>query len=352
MAHQDLPQFAYLPGQLVWERQLKLQYVTDLHFIFSADPEAIQHTVDHHLNAAMGIPRRFKARLPFVAIHFQNCSCTDMRCAAHQWRTTVCPVTHCARAWAGDAANRQVMALKFNRMELAIFVHDENDRVYRYVPYSFIDDGTALAVFRETMGLKMTLGEFEFPEGRFDPAKPGIYACHAHMDKVEKPDLWVDKRAHMLRLEPVGVAREAPSWKSYGEAWAGIAAVLHTRLRKEGHKHPQRLQQLIQAVLQTHFSLSLKQFRGMPDGVNAFYKALISYGYKRVRFHEGGVIGSDYALSFPDYNTVIRNNFPMADDLGLEPGGTSLGAFWTRSDSQYYLQEVLDDIDREDRNRF
>ncbi|MEM7037023.1 MAG: hypothetical protein AAF570_08605 [Bacteroidota bacterium] len=340
------PDFIPLPGNLIGPHPLHLQWSSEINFIFRADLDALQHTVDAWLNKPIGRQKSFRALNPFVLVTYVNCSCSNMSCAGHSWQQAICPNVRCARAWLLGENRRKLAYLKYNLLTFTVFATSANGDTFGLVPFSFVDDGTAMVYFRENYGMNVTLGEFDSGEKEWQPGSPTFLDCFANMDGLTPTNVFKDAPAHMLRLEPRETMGDVESWSEVRHARGGMLKHLCRNLGIAPGVQPtsDHLHAVVRHMLKQQKSLALKQFRGMPDGVNAFYKALNAYGPDVGTFHSAETVTSDFVLDFPCQEPTVLNNFPLAKDLGLKSGLRSVGAFQTHIDYRLRALEVVEDV--------
>ena len=231
MADNPNLRFQSVPGNLIGPYPFALERVTDLHMVFKADPAALQETANSWLNEPLGFKNRYKVMNPYVLVTYTNASCFDMKCPQNSWHKKTCANLRCSKAWLLDEDRNRIAYIKFNLLTFTIFPDHPGVKRYSIIPFSFVDDGTALVVFRQRYGINMTLGSFQLPDGPFSFESPKSIDCFANMDQLTSANIFRDTPLHMVSLQPTASDDEPTRWSSIREAQTGILSNLRKRTK-------------------------------------------------------------------------------------------------------------------------
>lgn len=336
------PRFARLPGELVSAQPFRLERVFEVHWVFKGDFTQIDTTLDRMLNQPFERGRYFSASSALVLLTATNVSC-HAGCPADKWQAGTCHRQDCARAFQLDEKRRETASLKFNLLRFTVFVTTRDGKRYALSPYSFIDDGTALAFYRETYGMRMTLGEFRFPAA--DPyAGIDTYMldCEARVLQADISSFCSEALEPMLNIQPVGKKHSTATttWTKRSALVNGVSADL------SAHPEVSDATVITDHICMRDKAIALKQFRSLPDGKGTLFKGIPNYHRQLERFHVGGLLPRTFALGFPNNSLPVKSMYPIREDLGLEDGQQSLATYYMLSDFNYRSGRILVDATR------
>jgi hypothetical protein len=281
------------PGQPVFRGPYLQQQARMAAFLFPAGREQLSALCDRFLNLSPDAPYKYVPLLSSLVMIF-----TEMLVASL------------------DERDRQVglipeTELSFWLPLLALRKTGSGylpDHPAWFLPWLFVDDGSAIATGREVYGFNKQQASFRKPE---DPGDPQFVASVMGFKEYGP-----QARASLLPLvelkrSPGSSGAATPAWTGWPEAQSALAEGLSA----QGGADPGAgwVDFAAQLVTERAPLVFLKQFRDAADTRRACYQALVEAPIKLKSFYEGGFLPANYELHI---NQLASH--PLAAWLGLQ----------------------------------
>ncbi len=285
------PRYILRGGEQVISPPIMAEGVQSYSFVLEGDMVALQHLCDRYFNQPSQGAMDIRPAMHYVILNFN--------CFRKQYST--------------NPADRQIGWLPEREAVVWILTLDtKRQRLLWFVPYIFVDSSYAMAAGREIYGFPKVLGWFQMPMAPDDaaafrvdtvvfpqctPETEGTRQCLLDIHRTST-DSGLLKTWESL----AGMTQEIAQTLLHGDdlelldfrlAWHVIEELIHGRVPL----------------------LFLKQFRDVVHPEQACYQAMIEAPATLERFHRGGLLPGDFAVTIHPYQS-----HPIHADLGLASG--------------------------------
>lgn len=331
--------YADVPGDVVLETDWLHGNALHSHYLVKGTESKLQQLCNQWLNPHWQEHARMVAATPYVMVSFLNASCHLGECTISEWSGGSCKNMGCSRNVAHDPSGREFGFCKFNLVTVNLFVRGNSDELMLFSPYSFCDDGSAIANYRENFGWNVLYADLDFvslPSSE-DKHKFGFRAA------IDVPRLSMEGEhpaEPMLELRAGNASGSNTKAELYfsreAEALTGLSKFLSEQLAQaREHADPRLLYQMSHALTGRMKTLSLRQFRGTTTGKQALVQSLQTVREAATAYHGGGTIRGGQRMDFHPTTEVAGLHFPLRADLGLPESAQVLAGAWTLRDFRY-----------------
>ncbi len=304
------PNYVDYPGQLVMQAPFQLNSTQIYAFVFQADKEKMQKTLDIRLNNPF--PNSNLRYVPLGSNLLFTFSVT-------------------ANGFSLNPVNKQQGYILEEEIAFWMPVIEQkkvlgqwvSHRFVFFIPFIFVNNPVALVAGREVYGFPKTIGSFAIP------ATPK-YADAFTIDTMSfarfapNTPLITNRLLKVERSPETMAAGYTHDWKESTDAAKAFADVLWGSTDRGLIGDIIVFKNLLKDLLNLQVpAVFLKQFRSAQNDNKAVYQALIDSGFKVNGFGGGGILKGDYTLSLNHLDS-----FPLADSLGLYDGQKVQDAFW------------------------
>jgi hypothetical protein len=300
-------------GELVYQPPFVAKEVDYYGFILDADKNKLQELCDRYLNAPLGQPRRFVAAGSFVLLACCNLPHLQSKTAPYQNM--------------GSFAEREVAFW-------VLIIDEEQERLYWFLPYIFVDDTYAMAMGRELYGFPKSIGTISIPKS---PSNAEQFT----LDTLVVAKYSAQAMGEISRLVEVAQASDVytgPSgvWHDFGGLVKEIVTVLDegfgllTDVKLFFHS----LDDLVHLKIPMVF---LKQARDIVEPSRAAYQSIVETTPFSPHMYEGRILASHY-----DVIVQQCDSHPICAELGLSTGPQrSKMSFYVNFDFEIGLGTIL-----------
>lgn len=361
------PRYYAVSGNIVFPQSLRIERGRITHFFFEGDRRVIEKFCTEWFNRTSRGRLRLKPISNTVILSYHNVTCTLGNCAGFREKREVCQENECSIAFLRNDKGELLAGLKYNEVSFNILVQDRNGRVFSFSPFRLIDDGIAMANYREAFGFPDAFGEIRHlgqsvgtPTDADPPApycvqrdcecrKQGTWLCaKSHLPQVDDDAMvesnlnfsypstrlfWIEKQASDLR-------GSQKVWGRQQEVAAQLPDLLAETLTQENipTTHRTKCYHLADTVTLGGSRISLLQYRKSIGGPDAFYQAALTFKATAAKIYGGGTYPEKYTLNFWDKDGTYLNDLALARDFGLTTPESRVAKTVVWTDVDYELE--------------
>ncbi len=361
-----IPYQAFEPEDSIF-RKLQAKRARSYHFLIDADMEMLKSMCDRWFNNPDNNSVRFQPVAPIVLVTVINSSCASGNCEKETWEKGECPYwgEHCSRVLLLDDFNEVQGAVKCNQCWVTIFVQQEQDNtIYGFTPYRFIDSGMLMIRNREMLGLPDVFASLKFPRIPQGQAAEANFSLSTRMKLKrtfpKEPESLMEHNSRLAAAKVIPHADEVllidadPEARTQTTSWKDVSAVMSgiSQLVQEYATAPGR-EALLQSPLIQQAEpfammgkwINLKQFRvaesvrSAPD--EAAYQAIVEYEYLPMEIHGGGRIDGGFTVSFPQIEKEYVDSLQFVFNLGVKDINQVFAAYWIDFDYELNFRSLI-----------